>query len=183
MTMYIEQLSARNRRHFRKDIQPFLELTQSKIISNASALQIKELKRLFSEVQKRNLGLNTFSFPDKLFEQMNENDIWEFIVLTPKEKPNKILGVMFCYSNQKAVYVPSFVGMDYDLLESFSTYRQLLYRTIERAIALKLPKIDFGMTASFEKRKLGAMVHEKYAYLQTNDNFILEMIGVMEGQH
>ena len=79
-------------------------------------------------------------------------------------------------------YVPAFVGMDYDGLETFSTYRQLLYRTIDRAIALKIPKIDFGMTASFEKRKLGAVVHEKYAYLHTRDNFILELLGVMEGQ-
>lgn len=113
---------------------------------------------------------------------MNDNELWEFIVLTPKGKPNTILGVMFCYINQRNVYVPAFVGMEYDLLENYSTYRQLLYRTIERAIAIKIPKIDFGMTASFEKRKLGAMVYEKYAYLQTNDNFILEMIGVMEGQ-
>ncbi|AEM71621.1 8-amino-7-oxononanoate synthase [Allomuricauda ruestringensis DSM 13258] len=183
MTMYIEQLSARNRRHFRKDIQPFFDLVQSEIIPKANAFQIQEFKRLFGGVQRRNLGLNTFSFPDKLFERMNENDLWEFIVLTPKGKPKTILGVMFCYTNQAVVYVPAFVGMDYDLLETFSPYRQLLYRTIERAIALKLPKIDFGMTASFEKRKLGAKVHEKYAYLQTNDNFIMEMIGVMEGQH
>lgn len=180
---YVEQLSSRNRRHFRKDIQPFLELTESKILSKANPHEVKEFKRLFEEVQKRNLGLNTFSFPDKLFDQMNENELWEFIVLTPKGKPNQILGAMFCYTNQTDVYVPAFVGMDYDHLETYAAYRQLLYKTIERAIALKLPKIDFGMTASFEKKKLGATVHEKYAYLQTNDNFILEMIGVMEGQH
>ncbi|WP_421824295.1 aminotransferase class I/II-fold pyridoxal phosphate-dependent enzyme [Flagellimonas oceanensis] len=182
MTGYIEQLSSRNRRHFRKDIQPFLELTQFDIISKANTAQIQGFKRLFSEVQKQNHGLNTFSFPDKLFERMNQNDLWEFIVLNPKGQPNTILGVMFCYSNQRDVYVPAFVGMDYNLLETYSTYRQLLYRTIERTLAIKIPKIDFGMTASFEKRKLGAKVHEKYAYLQTNDNFILEMIGVMEGQ-
>ncbi|MEQ5790639.1 aminotransferase class I/II-fold pyridoxal phosphate-dependent enzyme [Muricauda sp. NFXS6] len=183
MTKYIEQLSSRNRRHFRKDIQPFFDLIQSEIISKSDAFQIQEFKRLFGEVQKRNLGLNTFSFPDQLFDRMNENEHWEFIVLTPKGKPKTILGVMFCYTNQNAVYVPAFVGIDYDLLETYATYRQLLYWTIERAIELDIPKIDFGMTASFEKRKLGATVHEKYAYLQTNDNFILEMIGVMEGQH
>lgn len=180
---YMEQLSSRNRRHFRKDIQPFFELTESKIISKANTHEIKEFKRLFEEVQKRNLGLNTFSFPDKLFDLMNENSLWEFIVLTPNGKPDQILGAMFCYTNQTAVYVPAFVGMDYDHLEAYATYRQLLYRTIERAIALKLPKIDFGMTASFEKRKLGATAHEKYGYIQTSDNFILELIGVMEGQH
>jgi len=182
IAQYIEKLSSRNRRHFRKDIQPFLEMTNSEIISKANASQVQEFKRLFGEVQKRNLGLNTFSFPDRLFDLMNESERWEFIVLAPKGKPNTILGTMFCYTNQAAVYVPAFVGMDYDLLATYSTYRQMLYRTIERALALNMPKIDFGMTASFEKRKLGAMVHEKYAYLQTNDNFILEMIGVMEGQ-
>ncbi|MDF0706973.1 aminotransferase class I/II-fold pyridoxal phosphate-dependent enzyme [Flagellimonas okinawensis] len=183
MENYMEQLSSRNRRHYRKDIQPFFELVQSEIISKADVFQIQEFKRLFGEVQQRNLGLNTFSFPDQLFEHMNDNEHWEFIVLAPKGKPKTILGVMFCYTNQNAAYVPAFVGMDYVLLETFSTYRQLLYWTIERAIELDIPKIDFGMTASFEKRKLGAMVHEKYAYLQTSDNFILEMIGVMEGQH
>lgn len=183
MENYMEQLSSRNRRHYRKDIQPFFELVRSEIISTADVFQIQEFKRLFGEVQQRNLGLNTFSFPDQLFEHMNDNEHWEFIVLAPKGKPKTILGVMFCYTNQNAAYVPAFVGMDYVLLETFSTYRQLLYRTIERALAIKLPKIDFGMTASFEKRKLGATTQEKYAYLQTNDNFILEMIGIMEGQH
>lgn len=90
---------------------------------------------------------------------------------------------MFCYTNLKQVYVPAFVGMDYDGLEEFAIYRQLLYRTIERAIGLGIPKIDFGLTAAFEKRKLGATVEKKYAYLQTNDNFILELLGIMEGQH
>jgi 7-keto-8-aminopelargonate synthetase-like enzyme len=183
MDNYMARLSSRNRRHFRKDIQPYFEMVRSETIPKADTVQIEEFKRLFGEVQKRNLGLNTFSFPDKLFERMNENVHWEFIVLTPKDEPNKILGVMFCYINRTAVYVPAFVGMDYNLLETYSTYRQLLYRTIERAIVHGIPKIDFGMTASFEKRKLGARVREKYAYLQTNDNFILEMIGVMEGQH
>lgn len=46
------------------------------------------------------------------------------------------------------------------------------------------PEQDFRLKeASLEKRKLGAKVHERYDYLQTNDNFILEMIGVMEGQY
>ena len=54
--------------------------------------------------------------------------------------------------------------------------------TINRSIALQIPKIDLGMTASFEKKKLGARIVEKYAYMQTEDNFTLEMLGIMEGQ-
>ncbi|KAB7530311.1 aminotransferase class I/II-fold pyridoxal phosphate-dependent enzyme [Flagellimonas olearia] len=182
MENYMGQLSPKNRRHFRKDIQPYLGLVQSKVIATGSSSELLDFKRLFEEVRSRNLGLNTYSFPDRLFEEMNQNPLWEFIVLTPFKDPGPIVGVMFCYINLNRVYVPAFVGMDYDRLETYATYRQLLYRTIERAIGLGIPKIDFGMTATFEKRKLGAVVNEKYAYLQTHDNFILEMLGVMEGQ-
>jgi 7-keto-8-aminopelargonate synthetase-like enzyme/predicted N-acyltransferase len=183
METYIAHLSSRNRRHFRKDIQPFFEISDSSVIDKASPSQLSQFKSLFTEVQSRNLGLNTFSFPDSLFEQMNENPLWEFNVLTPLREPERVLGVMFCYKNSGQVYVPAFVGMDYAFLEEYAIYRQLLYRIIERAIKLHIPKIDFGMTAAFEKRKLGATVHEKYAYLQTRDNFIFELLGVMEGQH
>ena len=179
---YINQLSSRNRRHFSKDIQPFLGLTNCKVRSNLTVEEIGQVKGLFTEVQSRNLGLNTFPFPDRLFDGMNENPLWEFIVLRPMDQLDRVIGVMFCYNNKRQVYVPAFVGMDYSVLETFATYRQLLYATIERAIVLGLPKIDFGMTAAFEKRKLGAEVRHKYAYLQTRDNFILEMLGVMEGQ-
>lgn len=133
-------------------------------------------------MQSRNLGLNTYSFPDALFDRMNENPLWEFIMLCPTDEPDRVVGVMFCYTNTNQVCVPAFVGMDYGALEQYAVYRQLLYHTIERAIVLGIPKIDFGMTAAFEKRKLGAIVQEKYAYIQTRDNFILELLGVMEGQ-
>jgi 7-keto-8-aminopelargonate synthetase and related enzymes len=183
MEDYLQRLSSRNRRHFRKDVQPYLDRAKTIVLPKLSKSELEQVKSLFGEVQSRNLGLNTFSFPDSLFEKMNENHLWEFIVLCSLDEPEKILGVMFCYTNLKQVYVPAFVGMDYDGLEEFAIYRQLLYRTIDRAIGLGIPKIDFGLTAAFEKRKLGATVEKKYAYLQTNDNFILELLGIMEGQH
>jgi hypothetical protein len=179
---YIEALSSRNRRHFRKDIQPYLGLVHCRAVQKLTAVQLVQARKLFGEVQSNNLGLNTYSFPDALFDRMNENPLWEFIVMCPTDEPDRVVGVMFCYTNTNQVYVPAFVGMDYGALAQYAVYRQLLYRTIERAIALGMPKIDFGMTAAFEKRKLGAIVQEKYAYIQTRDNFVLELLGVMEGQ-
>ena len=179
---YMQGLSSRNRRHFRKDIQPFLGKVRCQVVSKLTRVELVQAGKLFAEVQSHNLGLNTYSFPDVLFERMNNSPLWEFIVLTPLDEPNRLLGVMFCYNNTEQVYVPAFVGMDYGALEQYAVYRQLLYRTIERAIVLGIPRIDFGMTAAFEKRKLGAIVQEKYAYIQTRDNFILEALGVLEGQ-
>ena len=113
---------------------------------------------------------------------MNVHPRWEFILISPKERPESLIGAMLCYRNLERVYVPAFVGMDYTNLNEFGTYRLLLFKTIERAIALGYPKIDLGMTASFEKKKLGAKIIEKYAYLQTADNYTLELLGMMEGQ-
>lgn len=71
--------------------------------------------------------------------------------------------------------------MDYDYLTKYYTYRQLLYQTIKRAVFLNFRQIDLGMTASFEKRKLGAVVEERFAYIQTSDNYTLELMGILEG--
>lgn len=87
---------------------------------------------------------------------------------------------MLCYHNSNHTYVPAFVGMDYEYLNDFYTYRQLLYQTIKRAIVLQFTTIDLGMTAAFEKRKLGATVEDMYAYIQTADNYTLELLGILE---
>ena len=71
------------------------------------------------------------------------------------------VGVLFCYKNCHNTYVPELVGMDYKWAKEYQLYRQLLFQTIKRANALQFPKIDFGVSASFEKRKLGRQNNSK----------------------
>ncbi|MGJ8550701.1 hypothetical protein [Winogradskyella wichelsiae] len=52
-------------------------------------------------------------------------------------------------------------------------------RTQELAL-IELQTIDLGMTASLEKKKLDAVVEEKYAYIQTSVNYTLELLGLRE---
>tara|TARA_B100002049_G_C16065020_1_gene369990 strand:- start:1213 stop:1584 length:372 start_codon:yes stop_codon:yes gene_type:complete len=75
------------------------------------------------------------------------------------------------------VVCPNFSGRIYQ--KEFQTYRQLLYQTISRARKLSMNQIDFGFSANFEKRKLGATVIPKQAFVQTNDNFLLEYLEMM----
>jgi len=179
---YTAKLSTRNRRHYRNDIQPFLDNLKVQTVTRCSVSQLAQVKQLFVNVHRNNLGLNTFAFPLRLFEQMNEHPNWEFITVSFLDQPEEWIGVMLCYTNLNCVYVPAFIGLDYSTIDEFSTYRVLLLMTIDRAIASGLPKIDMGMTAAFEKKKLGAKVYDKYAYLQTEDNYTLELLGIMEGQ-
>jgi len=83
---------------------------------------------------------------------------------------------LFCYKNSEKIYTPAVVGMDYKFSREYNIYRQLLYQTILRAQQLGFIRIDFGLTAGFEKRKVGAKIIDKCAYIQTRDNFALEAL-------
>ncbi len=177
-------LSKKSRRHFSKDIEPFEELLDFEVVENASEEQLKSFHVLYENVRQNNPGLNTFPFPDKLFHEMNSNDNWEFLIVYIKAAHShsgkrELIGVMFSYKNSGRTYVPSFVGMDYSYSEEFSVYRQLLFQTILRAKELNFSRIDFGLTAAFEKRKLGATVQPKVCYVQAKDNFSLELLETM----
>lgn len=177
---YISALSGRNRRHFRKEIQGFEPEFEVQVLPSCNKKQLGQVFELYLNVHRNNMGLNTFPFPKKVFETMSENPYWEFILISLKDSPQDSIGVMFCYKNQGITYVPAFVGLDYAFVQSHHTYRQLLYQTIKRAYNIGFCRIDFGMTASFEKRKLGATVREQVAYVQASDNFTMELLGTLE---
>ncbi len=181
-TAYCNSLSSRNRRHLRKEVLAFENCFDIVYKDKLTQKEINHFYQLYENVRKNNLGLNTFSFPKKLFEMMSKDPNWEFIVLYLDHDlvAKEAVAVMFCYKNENYTYVPAFVGLDYQYLKEYQTYRQLLYQTIKRAKLLNFQKINFGMTAAFEKRKLGAKVIPKVAYLQAKDNFSMEMIEAID---
>ncbi|WP_300439140.1 bifunctional aminotransferase class I/II-fold pyridoxal phosphate-dependent enzyme/GNAT family N-acetyltransferase [Christiangramia sp.] len=172
---YMEQLSKSSRKHFRKDIEAFTKKLQIRINRELPKGELDKCYDLYLGVKENNLGLNTFNYPFELFEHMNESFQWEFILVYLKED-RSLVGVMFCYKNSNNIYTPAVVGMDYKYSREYNIYRQLLYQTILRAKELGSTRIDFGLTAGFEKRKVGAKVLQKCAYLQTRDNFALEAL-------
>jgi hypothetical protein len=182
---YLASLSQRSRKHFKQDIQAYEKYSDVVHQPSATEEELNKYYELFENVRARNLDLNTFSFPKELFNEMSANPNWEFIVLYLKGEfaPNQErtpVAVMFCYKNMEHTYVPSFIGMDYNFNTEFNTYRQMLYQTIVRAKSLDFKKIDFGMSASFEKKKVGAVIIPKFAYIQAKDNFSMELMGVMQ---
>jgi 7-keto-8-aminopelargonate synthetase-like enzyme len=182
---YLQQLSPRSRKHFRKDIGPYEQFFEVCVHQAPSSKEIEIFYQLYLNVNKNNIALNMFPFPKALFQGMVHHPHWEFLVLylkpdnDPKERSIPV-GVMFCYKNLEETYTPAFIGMDYRYTEKFQIYRQLLYQTIKRAKELDFNRIDLGMTAVFEKRKVGATVLHKKAYVQARDNYSMELMGVME---
>ena len=181
---FLKILSPRSRKHFNKDVLPFERLFN---VNSKSELNDDELERayqLYKNVKNNNLALNTFTYGKSVFQKMNENPNWEFVVLSIKEKVNNpFVGVMFCYKNQNCTYVPELIGMDYHYSIEFQLYRQLLFQTIKRANELNLNQIDFGVSASFEKKKLGATVIPKVAYVQIRDNYSSELMNTLQNDY
>jgi hypothetical protein len=146
--------------------------------------EIERAYQLYRNVKNNNYAINTFLYPQAVFENMNQSPNWEFILLALKNNTETpFIGVMFCYKNNNHAYVPELVGMDYKWAKEYQLYRQLLFQTIKRANALQFPKIDFGVSASFEKRKLGAQIIPKVAYVQARDNFAMEAMNTLQNDY
>lgn len=181
---YLATLSKRSQKHFKHDIKPYEPYFDIVHQDNATPQELAQFYDLFENVRRQNFGINTFTFPTSLFNDMAAHPNWEFITLylkpeydkRPERKP---VAVMFCYKNMGHTYVPTFIGMDYEYIQQFQIYRQMLYQTIKRARALNFQKIDFGITAAFEKKKVGATMIPKCAYVQAKDNFSMELMEMM----
>lgn len=177
-------LSPRSRKHFNKEIEPYEKYYDVKIKDKLSKSEIERAYQLYDNVKDNNYAINTFRYTHEVFENMNDSPNWEFILLTLKaEIENPFVGVMFCYKNNNHTYVPELIGMDYEWAKEYQLYRQLLFQTIKRACALQFQKIDFGVSASFEKRKLGARVIPKVAYVQARDNYAMELMNTLQNDY
>lgn len=173
---YLKTLSKSSRKHFKKEVAAYKDKFEVRHEVNLNENQLEKSYDLYLAVKKNNFGLNTFSYPYSFFIHMNKSPQWEFIMLYLKEKEMRQVGVMFCYKNSNNIYTPAVIGMDYEYSREYNVYRQLLYRTICRAKELKSNRIDFGLTAGFEKRKVGASIIDRCAYIQARDNFALEAL-------
>lgn len=178
-------LSPRSKKHFMKEILPFEKAFDIVIKEELTADEITQGYTLYQHVKNNNYAVNTFTYSIDVFTKIVANPHWEFILLYLKntedsQNESDLVGILFCYKNSGQTYVPSLIGMDYAVPKKFSLYRQLLFQGIKRAKELGYKKIDLGITATFEKRKLGARVLPKVAYVQAKDNFSMELLGTMQ---
>ncbi len=179
------KLSSRSKKHFNKEILPFESSFNIEVKGNLSDSELEKAYELYRNVKENNLAINTFTYPLNVFNKMNDYNSWEFIVIylkTNKSIEPEMVGVVFGYKNSEHTYVPVLIGMDYEYVQKLNLYRQLLFQIIKRANALGYKKIDFGFSATFEKRKLGAKIEPKIAYIQARDNFSFEALNNLQNE-
>ncbi|WP_439882016.1 GNAT family N-acetyltransferase [Pontibacter sp. MBLB2868] len=176
---YVSSLSQKNRRHYVQKIKRNRHFYNIEVKSSLAEDELEHAIKLFRNVKNNNFAINSFLFPEKLFKQINESEAWEFIVLYIKEEfsiNRKPVGVCFCHINSDKVYSPMLIGMDYEYLMEYGVYRQTLFQVVKRANELGCTKVNFGISATIEKKRIGAVLYPKVGYYQAKDNFAMELI-------
>lgn len=184
---FINSLSKRSKRHFFEEVLPFEKVFEIVIKNQLTDSEMDHCYNLYKNVKDKNQAINTFTYPKSVFSKMVNHPNWEFILLYLKDdidekNTNQAVGIMFCYKNMDHTYVPALIGMDYTFALKYQIYRQLLYQTIKRTKELDFKKIDFGFSATFEKKKMGAVLIPKVAYIQAKDNFSMELMATLQNE-
>ncbi|MBT1703530.1 aminotransferase class I/II-fold pyridoxal phosphate-dependent enzyme [Chryseosolibacter indicus] len=181
---FLQTLSANSRAKIKKDVFKYEHFFDVEIKHVVSEEELAYYYQLFSNVKSRNFDLNSFTYPKKLFSNMRNYSGWEFMVL--KIKPEfddravkKPVAVAFNYFNDTKIYNAVLIGLDYEMSEQFQVYRQAFFVLLKNAKKLGAKRVNLGFSASIEKRKFGARIIPKVAYVQAKDNFNLELIESM----
>ena len=173
---FINRLGKRSRRHFREEVLPYVESFESELRSEMEPAGLEEVYSLYRKVEKNNLAINGFPYEKELFEAMNRHPNWKFMLFRKKGK-EKLIGVMFCYENKAAnAFSPVLIGMENMEAERLPLYRQMLFKTIMHAKDNGFRTVYLGLSAAFEKRKLGATIISKEAYVQSADNYLTDLL-------
>ncbi|GAA4841850.1 bifunctional aminotransferase class I/II-fold pyridoxal phosphate-dependent enzyme/GNAT family N-acetyltransferase [Algivirga pacifica] len=178
---FMDTLTKRGKRHFKQEIKRYEDLFEVEVKEFLSEEELNRGIELFKNVKAKNTAINSFDFPDKVFNQMNVDPNWEFILLRLKEgvsDERQFVAVCFCHKNTfSKTYSFMLIGMDYDYVYEYGVYRQALYQTVRRANELGFEKANFGISAAIEKKKVGAKPYPKVAFMNAQDNYMLEAMS------
>ncbi len=182
---YLGRLSRKSRAHVRKDVLKTQSCFDVEIKETLEAEELFRSYQLYQGVSQNNLAFNNVEFPFRLFESMNHDPNWEFILFRLKgslldSEDESLVGVAFTYKTQQS-YCGVLLGMDYRYSREYKLYKHILYQATMRAWALNKQRIYLGVTAGQEKKKYGATLIPKVGYLQAQDNYKLELVESMVG--
>ena len=175
---YLKGLGGKYRYNVRKEILPYMEHFKVVTEKPSTPQEIKECYELYSNVFEGAYEMNVHQLPFSYFESICSHPEYDIIRLYLNDGPDKPVAVMFSHKRD-ANYNALIVGLDYDYVRTFNTYKQILYRTVWRAWDLGCTHLDLAFTAELEKKKIGARPYPVCIYVQSTDHFNQAVIASM----
>ena len=178
---YYQRLSPRSKQHYREDVRKHEDKFRVSVVTAHPGQEVIEhWYRLYQNVKTHSLELNTYDLPRGWFNCLFDNPNWEALELYLKpEYGGELVSVVFNYKS-KSNYAPMVIGLDYTHNKDFRVYRQTLYQLVLRARALGALKVSLGFAAAVEKKKVGAIQIQAYAYIHSKDTFNMEVLAALK---
>lgn len=176
---FIDRLTPESRKNFKRYIKRFEHMCDVEFKDTLTEDELQYALELHRAVNEKNMAINTFLFPDKVFREMIYDPMWEFVVVKAKpeyNEPDKPIVVCFCQKNSSGIYSFMLTAIDYDRVYKYSAYRQALWAMVKRAKALGCHQANFGISATVEKKRVGARPETRVGYYQAKDNYAMEMM-------
>ncbi len=180
---FVESLTKESKKNFKRYIKKFEHLCDVEFRDELNPEELQHALKLHKAVNEKNMAINSFLFPDRVFEEMIYDPNWEFVVVKVKpayqaDSTDKPIVVCFCHKNTHRVYSFMLTAIDYDYVYEYSGYRTALWAMVKRAKELGCKQANFGISATVEKKRVGARPHNRVGYFQAKDNYAMEMMEV-----
>ena len=174
---WLAGLSERARRHQRREVLPWDGTFELEVLRHGgrvpSDAELAYLHELYRNVRERSLELNTFELPRTFLRDMLDHTSWELVLL---RLDGEVVAFGAHFIGERH-YAPMVVGLDYDYVRSHHSYRQALRQALLRARHHGAERMYLGMGATLEKRRFGAQVQERVAYVQASDHYSADMLA------
>lgn len=177
---YLSILSRKRRRQIRTEVLRNEDLFEVQVLTSTNKISQsmnKKLYKMYLDVAKQGLEINTFVLPENIWMNLAESKSWEIMLLRLKST-GKIVSCIACFKT-KTSYFPMFMGLDYDHVVSKGSYRQSLWQIVMRAQKLSKKQVFFGFGAATEKLKLGSQASPVCSYIQVDNTFQASLIDNM----
>ena len=174
---YQKTLTSKYRYSLRKEILKYTDRFEVSYKKPTTELEKRACFELYKNVFDKSYEMNVFELSYKLFEMMYDDPNYDIIRLYLKGNEDPV-GVLFSHKNGP-MYNALLVGLNYEFVREHNTYKQILYQAVVRAKSLGCKNLDLAFTAEMEKKKVGAKIHETYAFVQATEHLsyaILETI-------
>lgn len=176
---FIQSLTKSSKKGFKHYVKKHENQCYVEFKDKLSQDELTHALKLHKAVNEKNIAINSFLVPDKVFEEMVDDPSWEFgLVYINQEnaETSEPIVYCFCHKNEYGVYSFMLVGMDYDYIYEYSGYRVALWELVKRAKNLGCKQANFGISATMEKKRVGARPHKRVGYFQAKDNYAMEMM-------
>ena len=176
---FLARLSRRSRLHQQRSVLAVEDDYRVDILrgghDSLDERELGHLYRLYRNVQRRGLALNTFPLPPAMLSAVLARPEWEVFVLRLVDGPPDpvAFGVQFVGDDY---LVPLICGLDYDYLDR-GCYRRLLLQGVRNAQRHGVSRVLFGMGADLEKRRFGARSEPSSVYLQATETYNADVLA------